>query len=587
MEIALTLAIVVATVILFATERFSIDFVAFLVLVTLTTTGLVTPIQGISGFSNPATITVAAMFVLSAGLERTGALEWFGQTLIRIGRSPTLLMFLVISSAGLSSAFINNTAVVAVFLPIVMSVAIKRKVPPSLLLIPMSFASQAGGVCTLIGTSTNLLVSSISEEAGLEPFNMFELGKLGVILLLLTAAYFLLFGKALLPRRRSQELTETYQLGGYITELRINEKSPLVGNSLKDMKLSSKHEVKILKVLRNNRALSKHYGKTLEHGDILLVEGKIKDLLNLKDFEGLEIEPEFKLKDESLKEEDTMLIEALIPPRSRLLGRTLEELDFYSRFNLIVLAVQRRGHTLYEKLISIKLTVGDTLLIQGHKDEVEKLKKNKNFIVLEKETPTTPLKKKAPRALAIVFLVVALAALNILPIVASSLLGCLLMVLTKCLPADEVYDAIDWRIIFLLGGIIPLGIALENSGAALWIVTGSLKMIGGFGPFVTLAVLYAFTTLLTEAMSNNAAAILLAPIGITIAGQMGVHPKPFLITIAFAASTSFLTPVGYQTNTMVYSAGGYYYTDFAKIGLPLNLLFWGVSSCLIPWFWPF
>lgn len=586
MEITLVLVIVAAAVALFATEKLSVDVVALLALGALVATGLVSPDQAISGFSNPATVTVAAMFVLSAGLSKTGALAGLGRWLVRFGRNETMLLLLVMLGVAVVSPFINNTAAVAVFLPLVMGAAASRNVSTSRLLIPLSFASQFGGVCTLIGTSTNLLVSSIAERHGLRGFGMFEFTPLGLLMVTAGVLYFLVIGRWLLPKRRSTRLTENYELGEYIAELRVMKGSPLLGQSVVGAKLGELHDITVLEILRDDRKIWSPTYEPLREGDVLLVRGAVKQLFKLKNNLGLELDPKFRLEDQTLPGQDLELVEALVPPHSRLAGRTLRGLEFHWRYKAVVLALHRRGQTLREKLATARLRVGDALLLLGPRNEIARLRNDDNFVVLETRGDVTLDRRKAPVALGIVALVVAVAALKVLPIVATALMGCAALVLTRCLRAEEAYLAIDWKVIVLLAGVLPLGRALEQSGAARLLVDHAMACCGHAGPLFALAAIYLLTAILTEFMSNNAAAVLLAPVAISTAAGLGADPRPFLVAVTFAASTSFATPVGYQTNTMVYNAGGYRFTDFLKVGIPLNLVFWILAIYLIPKFFP-
>jgi len=587
MEIVLVFVILVAAVALFATEKLPVDQVALLVLGALLLFGLVTPAEGISGLSNPATVTVAAMFVLSAGLQKTGAVSALGALLVHWGGNHFLLLLLLMGGIGLVSAFINNTAAVAVFLPLVLTAAAARKVSASKLLIPLSYASQFGGVCTLIGTSTNLLVSAIAERSGVGAFSMFEFAGLGLIMFLAGTIYLLVLGRRLLPDRRTTQLTQNYQLGEYITELRVTKESPFIGQTVLDTKLGENQDTTVLELIRGERKLWSPLREPLQAGDILLARGKVKHLIALRNTTGLEIEPEFKLKDEALEAGDLDLVEALVAPQSRLTGHTLSESDFYWRYKAIVLAVQRRGQALREKLANVRLRFGDALLLLGPKAEIARMRADDNLIVLEERRDVPLHPGKAPLAIAIIAAVVVLAALNVMPILVTAILGCAAMTLAGCLRLEDAYRAVDWKVIVLLAGVLPLGIALEKSGAAQLIADTTIRLTKDAGPVIVLAALYLLTAVLTECMSNNAAAVLLAPIAITAAMKLGVSPKPFLMAVTFAASTSFATPVGYQTNTMVYNAGGYRFTDFMKVGIPLNLIFWGLSVYFIPKFWPF
>ena len=587
MEIALVLLIVLVAVVLFAWEILPVDLVALSVLAALLLLNIVTIQEGLSGFSNAATVTVACMFILSAGLQKTGALSALGRWLIRLGNNHTALLLVVMLVSGLVSAFINNTAAVAVFLPIVLTVCLKKNISPSLLLIPLSFASQFGGVCTLIGSSTNILINSISKDAGHGAFSMFEFSALGTIMMLAGILYFLFFGKLLLPTRRGKNLTENYELGKYITELRVLEKSPLIDSTISQSKFGEKYDVTILEIIRDKKMLWSSYDEKIKQGDILLVKGKVGDLIELKTVEKLEIEPEFKLQDESLETDDLRLVETLVAPRSRLIGHTLKELDFRYRYNMIVIALQRRAQVLREKLNQVRLEFGDALLLQGPLNSIRNLRRNDNFIVLEEVEEPATFSSKAPLAILIIIAVIFLATAGIMPILVSALLGCVFLTLSGCLSMEEAYSAIDWKVIFLLAGILPLGIALEKVGAAQLLAEHTLHFLGAYGPIAVLAAFYLLTAILTEFMSNNASAVLLAPIAISTAAAMGVDARPFLVAVCFAASTSFSTPVGYQTNTMIYSPGGYKFSDFIRVGVPLNIIFWIIAVIFIPMFWSF
>ncbi len=588
MEIALVLLILVAAVVLFVTEKFPIDLVALLVLGALLLTGLVSPDEGISGFSNQATVTVAAMFILSAGLQKNGGLAAVSGLLLKYGRSHATAILLIGTLVGVISAFINNTAAVAVFLPLVITLSQKNRIPASKMLIPLSYASQFGGVCTLIGTSTNLLVSSIAVQNGLAPFSMFEFSRLGLVMVIVGTLYLLLFSRWLLPDRGRRELVETFELGEYIAELQVMEGGPLIGKTVLETRLGQEHDVTVLKLIQTDgQVVWVPLRQPLHAGDVLLVRGKINQIMDLKESARLELHAEMKFGDAAFQEEGQRLLQVLVPPASRLTGQNLKEIDFRNRYQGLVLAVQRRGRPIREKISDLLLNAGDILLLQTNRAGAQKLRRDDNFLVLNESDYDSRTRKKTPLVLGIIALVIALPALNIIPILVSAILGCLAMVLTRCLSMEEAYEAIDWKIIFLLAGILPLGIAMAKSGAAAFLAGQAVNLVGGWGPLAVLAVFYLLTALTTETMSNNASAVLLAPIAISTALALGVDPKPFLMAITFAASTSFATPIGYQTNAMVYNAGGYRYTDFIKVGLPLNLVFWIISIILIPRFWPF
>ena len=589
-EIILVLVFLAAAVACFATERLPVDLVALLVLSALLVSGILTPEQAISGFSNTATVTVAAMFVLSAGLARTGVVSLLGQRLAAVGRLgllPTLaaLMLLI----GVVSAFINNTAAVAIFLPIVLGLARDMGISPSKLLIPLSFASMFGGVCTLIGTSTNILVSSIAEQHGLAPFGMFELSSLGLVLFAVGGLYLLTAGVRIIPDRRAgADLTQSYGMGDYLTEILLLPESPAVGRTLRESPLVRDLDLDVLEVQRDGRPLpALGAGTTLEAGDLLRVRCDIEKIRRAEEREGIVLKPGLKWREGDLHAAETSLLEVLVAPGSALEGKTLKETGFRQMYGGTALAIRHRGELMRERLATTPLRSGDVLLVEVRSDRISALKRIPDFVIVSEIGSDEPRLGKLPLALAIVAGAVAAATLGLLPIVGSAILGAVLLVLTRCLTLEEAYQAIEWRIIFLLGGILPLGIALESTGAAGLLSSLLVGTVGLWGPVAMVSAFYLLTSLMTEAMSNNATAALLAPIAISAAAALDVDPRPFLVAVTFAASASFMTPVGYQTNTLIYGPGHYRFTDFLRVGTPLNLLFWLIATLLIPRFWSF
>ncbi|SKA85595.1 Di-and tricarboxylate transporter [Prosthecobacter debontii] len=586
-DLIVTLVTLVGAVVLFATEKLPVDIVALLVTGVLLGCQVVTVEEGIAGFSNPAVITVACMFILSAALEKTGALSSIGRLLARGGGGTGMLCFLVMLCVAPVSAFVNNTAAVAVFLPLIFAAAAARKVPASRVLIPLSFAAQFGGVCTLIGTSTNLLVNSIALEANTGGFSMFEFAPLGLILTVAGMAFLLGLGHWLLPHRRSAQLTDTYQLGEYVTELRVMEDSPLIGQSIGATPLSREYDVSVLEIRRGKQILLATVSQIIMTNDLLLVRGQAAKLMAAKSALRIEIEPEFKLKDEALRTTDLQLCEAIVPAASSYAGRTLEELRLGRRTGVIALAVQRTGQVVREKLGTLRLRFGDALLLLGDREGIDRLRSEEGLLILNELESSSLHRHKAPFAFFVMAMVVALAALEVLPILVCALLGVLALLIFRNLRPDQAYAAVDWRVLVMLAGILPLGVAMQKTGAAQAVADFALNFAGKDSPTSMLAALYLVTAILTECMSNNGAAVLMAPIAITTAHSMGMDPKPFLVAVTVAASTSFATPIGYQTNTMVYNAGGYRFSDFLKVGIPLNLLFWGIAVFFIPKFWSF
>ena len=587
-NLIMVLAIIAVAMGLFVSGKLRVDIIALCVLAALLVLGLIRPDQALYGFTNQATATVAAMFVLSAGLVRTGLVRWFARQIDRLaGKNESRLILVLCVVIAFLSAFIVNTATVAIFIPVAIVLAKARKISTSRVLMPLSFASQFGGVCTLIGTSTNILVNSIAVERGLAPFGLFEFAPLGIAMSLVGIGYLLIMTRWLPKRRGEVEQVDKYRLADYLAELRVTQKSPLIGKTWEQSKVSRDTKVELTNLFRGEKAASRAANTKIREDDLLLLSGNVDKLIEMQGKYGLELQENVRVNDQQLSSSEIKLAEALIPPRSNLIGNTLQDSGFFRRYKAIILAMQRRGKILRERLADIKLDTGDTLLIQGHRDDLSRLLNSANVIVTNELTELYMRKDRAIIALLLLLMVIILAVFNIVPIVVAVLLGAGGMVLGRCVTVEEAYQAIDWKVIFLLGGIIPLGLALEQNGAALWLADTLLQSLGGFGPLMFLAALYLITAVLTETMSNNAAAAILAPIAITLALSMNVDPRPFLIAITFAASTSFATPMGYQTNTMIYAPGGYRFSDFIRIGGPLNLIFLGVAVLLIPMLWPF
>ncbi|MCG3153646.1 MAG: hypothetical protein DKINENOH_00236 [bacterium] len=589
-EIAFVLALVVIAVVLFATERLPVDLVALLVMGTLLVSGIISPEQGIAGFSNTATVTVGAMFVLSAGLFKTGAVNHLGRVLSRLFKLNLWLALIVtMLLAGGLSAFINNTPVVAIFLPLLLGVARDLDVSPSKLLMPLSFASMFGGVCTLIGTSTNILVSAIAERHGQPAFGMFEFTPMGAIFFAAGILYMIFIGIRLIPDRRGKgDLTQTFGMGDYLIDVVLLPEAESVGKAVADSPLVKDLDLDILEVQREDRLIPVPTAATvLQANDVLRVRCEIKKIRQLQERKGIVLKPEVKWRDEELESEEAMLVEAVIAPNSLLDGRTLKDIRFRNYFGGTVLALRHRGATVHEKLESTILRAGDVLLVKIRRDHLILLEEHEAFLVVSEVGLPTFRKSKALPAIAIVAGVVLAAAFNIIPIVSSAIAGAILMILVGCLDLEEAYKAIEWKVIFLLAGVLSLGAALEKTGAAQVVSSVMINAIGAWGPVAVVAAFYLLTSLLTETMSNNATAALLAPIAIITADSLGVDSRPFLMAVTFAASASFMTPVGYQTNTLIYGPGQYKFADFLKIGTPLNVLFWLLATVLIPQFWPF
>lgn len=590
-EIIIVFVIAFCAVILFATEKLSVDLVALLVMASLLVSGIITPEEGIAGFSNKATVTVAAMFVLSAGLFKTGAVSYLGKITADIfKKSYWLGLFTVMISVGFFSAFINNTPVVAVFIPILLGVAKEIKASASKLLMPMSFASMFGGVCTLIGTSTNILVSSIAEQKNQPPFSMFEIAPLGLIMFVVGSVYMLSIGIRLIPDRRAEgDLIESFNLQEYITEVVLLENSSSVGRSIKDSPLVKEIDVAIIEIQRKDEMIAVPSPDfVLRAGDVLRVRCDLEKFNKIKAREGVLFKPQFKWRDEDIETADTKLVEAVVALNSDFIGKSLEDLRFRENFGATVLALRHRGRLMREKIADTKLNAGDALLLEVKTERYNQLRQNASFVIISEIEQEIFRRDKLIPALLIVVGVILSASLGFAPIVVSAIIGAILLVVIGCIKMEEAYQAIEWRIIFLLAGVLTLEAAMENSGAAPLISTTIISIVGEWGGLIALvSAFYLMTFIFTEMMSNTATAALLAPIAIATANSLGVNPRPFLVAVMFAASASFMTPVGYQTNTLIYGPGQYKFADFLRVGTPLNILFWIIATIFIPYFWEF
>ena len=588
LDLILTVIVLLGAFGLFVSGKVRVDLVAICVLVALLTLGLITPEEGLRGFANPATVTIGAMFILGMGLVRTGLVQRVAKLIDRLaGKGETRLIFVLCIITAALSAFLVNTAAVAILIPVVITLTAKRKISSSRVLIPLSFSSQFGGVCTIIGTSTNMLVNGISIGRGMESFSFFEFAPLGLVMVAAGIVYLVVTSRWLLPKRKGEaDQVDKYLLADYQAELQVLGDSILVGKTWEENKIPKDSGLELTNLMREGKAVSRPKKTKIRPGDLLLLNGHIDRIIELENTYSLEMVLNARSVDND-HQHSIRLVEVLIPPNSNLIGYTIPDSSFFRRYRHPVLAIQRRGTTLKERLADIKLESGDTLLVHGHEDDIQQLMNSPNVIVTNEVTGLNVRRNKSTMAVIVMLAVVILAVTGVVPIMVAAIIGALGMILTRCITIEEAYNAIDWKIIFLLGGIIPLGIAMESNGVVQALADGVLQPLISYGPVAVLAVIYIVVAFLTEGMSNNAVAAIIAPIAFTLAGIMEVDPRPFLVAITFAASTSFATPIGYQTNTMVYSAGGYKFTDFAKIGIPLNLIYWALAILLIPIIWPF
>jgi di/tricarboxylate transporter len=592
----ITLIIIVLAIILFATEWISIDLVSIIVMLLLILSGVISPEQGVSGFSNKATITVAFMFIISAAILKTGALQVFTHKISSLFKKNYKVgLFVFLLFIAFISAFINNTPVVAVFIPVVIQIARKIGKSPSQLLIPLSYAAIWGGVCTLIGTSTNIVVSGVAEKAGIEPISLFQMTPVGIILTI-TGILFLVFGGTrLLPNRENDpDLEKKFGFKNYITEIVLLPNSDSIGKKLMDSKIIKDFDLDVLQIKRGNSEIIMPSGDfTLESNDILKVRCDIDKIKGLKDRAKIEDDGiTMLLGDSKLTSRNVALVELVVASNSDFQGRTLKELDFRRRFRAIPLAIRHRKEILHSDLYDTKLKSGDIILAEVKTHYLKELKKMENendspFILLSEDTMLDFNLKNFTIVLTVIFAVILTAAFGWIDIMVGSIAAVSILVLSQCLTMKDAYESINWQVIFLLAGSLSMGVAMNNTGLDLLLAKNLVHHLEQWGPIAVMSGLYILTALLGELMSNNATAALITPIAIATAHQLNVDHLPFLMAVTFASSASFMTPVGYQTNAMVYGAGQYKFMDFFKVGLGISIIFWIIISILIPIFYPF
>ena len=590
MDIWILVAVIVFTFLAFSFEWLRIDAVALSSLGLLLLFGLVTPQEAIRGFSNDAVITVMMMFILSYGLTHTGLIDRFGQKLAQMsGHTHWAAAIALILVCGVLSAFINNTAALAILMPVGIQIAKHYGVSPSRVLLPLSYLSIIGGTCTLIGTSTNLLVSSMAAQHGYGAFTMFEFLALGLVLLVVGFAYIVLVPMRRLPDRTgAADLTTKYQLSSFLTEVQVPEGSSLIGSNVVEAQINERFRLTVLEILRGEERIAVELRSTpIQNGDLLIVEGLMDDIVRFRDHYGLKLLTDVKVDDRELSDQNNIMAEIQLSPVSRLTGSTIRDLDFRRRFGCFVLALNRTGEPIREKLAHIVLNNWDTLLVFGPRSRIEALYETEDFIPLQQDVK---LRLVMPRrwwlAVVIVPVVVAVAATGATSILKASILGAVALIVFGGISVQQAYEAINWTVIFLLVGILPMGIAMEKTGLAAMIGEAIASAGADYGPWAVIALVYLATALLSEIVSNNSTAVLMVPIAGTAAASMGLDPKAFMMTVAFAASASFLTPMGYQTNAMVMGPGGYRFSDYLTFGAPLKIAFFLISVLLIPVIWP-
>lgn len=589
-QIAILFLIIITMVILMAMEKLSTDTLAITIMVVLIVGGFVTPPEGIAGMSNPAVVTILCLMILTIGLETTGFITAISQRLkkLLIGKEwKTLLLLLLI--VGSCSAFISTTPIVIVFMRILLKLSKKIPMNLSRYLMPLSFAGILGGSCTLIGTSTNLIVNSIAKDHDIQEFGLFEFSSIGIVFFIIGLIYLVFVGRYLIPIRKKEEidLTEEYAIQDYLSEVVIEEQSNFVNKRIDETPFTKDKDIDLIEIKRSeNESLFPSEVETLQVGDILLIKASVEKLAEIRRRNDLTLLSRQSEKDENrLNTQEMTICEVFVKPNSRLIGKTLDKVNIKRDYGAIPLAVKKNKLFFRSKLEALSIEAGDTLLMEVRRANFKRFYNRPEFIVLQEHEDLAAKSEKRHLAAAIMVAVILLATFKIFPLLVSALIGCVAMFLTRCLDLQRAYRRVDWNVFFLIAAMIPLGTAMENTGASVWIANSFVIFFGKLSPEILVGVLYLATTLLSAVISNNATAILLAPIIISIATNLNIDPRPLLLTIMFAANMSFMSPIGYQTNTLVYSVGQYRFLDFIRVGGLLSIIIWLLATILIPIFY--
>lgn len=587
------LAILAALFIGFLTERYPPAVLATTAVGLMLLLGILDADTTLGVLSNSAPATIAAMFVLSAALVRTGVLSLFTSYFTRLARRiPSAVTPAIILSSMGASAIANNTPVVLVMIPLVSSIARSVRTATSKLLIPLSYAAIVGGTCTLIGTSTNILVDGVAREAGQQAFSMFEITPVGLTLCAAAGLYLWFVAPHLLPDRATVSTALPDRAPQrFFVEVLVPHDSELIGQNVIDVALFKSGDRRLVDVIRNQTSLRRDMKNVvLASGDRVVMKSSVGEIMSMRDHENVQIERQMENKPDDLVEQVTarqaIVVEALIGPKSKFLARTLRQIRMARRYGVYPLALHRQGENASLKLDDTPLQVGDTLLLEGAPEDLSRLNEEADLLNLTEPSSKAFRRDKAWISFAAIGFVVTCAALDLMPIISLAIIGMVIVLLTRCIDIEEAMESIDWQIIVLIYAMLAVGAALERTGAIEYLVGSILPALATLPPMAILAVIFVMCSITTETVTNNAVAVIMTPIAIGIATQLGYDPRPFIVTVMFAASASFATPIGYQTNTLVYSAGGYRFTDFIKVGLPMNIIAGVVVVVMSPMIWP-
>jgi di/tricarboxylate transporter len=589
-EAWLALGVLAVVLALFLWNRLRPDVSALIGAGLLVGLGVITPQQGISGFASEATVTVALMLILSAGLVRVGVIDVVARRAARLVRGSEMrLLILILTIVVPVSAFVNNTAAVAVLLPVVLGLAKDVGAPPSRLLMPLSFGSQLGGTLTLIGTSTNLIVAALVVELGLPRIGLFDVTGPAILVMLAGVAYLLTLGRRLTPHREAgDDLLETYELHEYVTALDVLPDSPLIGRSLGESRFGEVYGLQVVRIERTEEPVANpRSGTVVRREDVLLVQGKVARIADIAENARVVVSGTARPFGLSAASDAGRLAEILIPPRSHMIGQSLRDLRFRARYGVSVLGVRRHGAAIHETIGAVRLDAGDILLVQGPTENLRALHAEGAASLIGVVSIQRKRRRRRNTALAIMAAVVLLPALGVTTILVSALFGVIAMFLTGCIEPQRAYEELDGQVLVLLAAMIPIGLALQQTGAAATIADLLVRVVAPLGPYGALVGIYILTSALTEMVSNAATAVVLTPIAVSLATSIDVSPLPFVVAVMFAASNSFATPIGYQTNLFIFGPGGYRFRDYLRVGGPLNVIVAIVATVAIPLFFPF
>jgi len=584
MEIAIVLGLLVVAIVLFSWEKVGVDVSTLFLLVVLIISGILSPAEAFAGFGSDFIILLGSIFIISAALQETGILDLVGSRLLKMARlHPAFLITYIMAGVGFTSAFMNNTTVTAIFVAPVMAVARRLKVSPSKLLMPVAYASIVGGTCTIIGTSTNIAVNGYIEKVGLGGLGFFEILPVGIVLFIISLVYMALFSNKLLPDHKEESLTEEFRLKEFVSEVVITSKSPMIGQHIFQSNLSNMG-FRILNVIREGHNFLPGDYTLIKENDILIVEGFINDLLQVKETAGIEIRADV-LIDRALQGDGIKLAEVLVTPQSDFVNMSLKNASFRQKFGLVVLAVNRTGYSFRDKLGSIVLKVGDTLLVQGPAEKINFLKANRDIVIMDDFRPLLYRKRKGVLTLAVFILAILTGSLGWVPLSASLLLAALIVVIFKAVSLERAHEAIDWRLLILIGGMAAFGTAMTKTGAADWLSDVIIHYMEPMGVLAIMAGFIILTVFLTQPMSNAAAALVVLPVAILTANTLGVNPKPFVVAVMLSASVSLITPFE-PSCLLVWGPGKYKFKDFFKAGFFLTIILMAVLLFMIPLIWP-